>query len=63
MRFTVCLFLAIGWLQARDWRQNPAVAEVTATAEIFAVGDIHSDYVWPTLWKGTYHRRWISLTA
>ena len=49
MRFTVCLLLAAGWLQARDWKQNPAVAEVTATAEIFAIGDIHADYARATI--------------
>ena len=45
MRFAACLFLALGLLQARDWKHDPAVADLTAPAEILAIGDIHSDYV------------------
>jgi hypothetical protein len=30
---------------ARDWTKNPVVFQIDTTADLFAVGDAHSDYI------------------
>jgi hypothetical protein len=45
MRAAVGLLLIAGLGHARDWKQHPAVVEVSASADIFAIGDAHADYV------------------
>jgi hypothetical protein len=39
------LLAAGGPAVVRDWTKNPAVVQIDTTADLFAVGDAHSDYV------------------
>jgi len=44
--FTLASLLSAGDpAVVRDWTKNPAVVQIDTTAELFAVGDAHSDYV------------------
>lgn len=44
--FTIASLLAAGGpAVVRDWTKNPAVIQLDTTADLFAVGDAHSDYV------------------
>jgi hypothetical protein len=46
--FALCLaglFAAIASSAARDWVKNPAVVQLDTDAEVFAIGDAHSDYM------------------
>ena len=51
MRLLVVLIILASLLSAdgpavvRDWTRNPAVVQIDTTADLFAVGDAHSDYV------------------
>ena len=51
MRLLVVLFQLAWFLAAggptvvRDWTKNPVVVQIDTTADLFAVGDAHSDYV------------------
>ena len=40
----LALWLAPPPAAARDWVQQPAVVEVDAPADVYAVGDVHGDY-------------------
>lgn len=46
MRLPVLVLFACALASAasRDWVKNPAVVELNTTAEIYAIGDAHSDY-------------------
>src|SRR5580704_19387053 len=39
------LLSAAGPAVIRDWTTNPVVTQIDTTADIYAVGDAHSDYV------------------
>jgi hypothetical protein len=41
----VSLLSAGGPAVVRDWTKNPAVVQIDTTADLFAAGDAHSDYV------------------
>jgi len=51
MRLLVALFTLASLLSAggpavvRDWTKNPVVVQIDTTADLFVVGDAHSDYV------------------
>lgn len=51
MRLLAAIFALASLLTAanpavvRDWEKNPVVVQIDTTADIFAVGDAHSDYV------------------
>jgi hypothetical protein len=51
MRLFVALFILASLLctggpaVVRDWTKNPAVVQIDTTADLFAVGDAHSDYI------------------
>jgi hypothetical protein len=45
VRVVIGLLLIAGLTPGRDWKRNPAVVEFSTTADIFAIGDAHSDYV------------------
>ena len=44
--FTVASLLAAGGpAVVRDWTKNPVVIQIDTTADVYAIGDAHSDYV------------------
>jgi hypothetical protein len=44
--FVADFFVAsVGFAVDRDWVKNPAIVQLDTSAEIFAIGDVHSDYV------------------
>jgi hypothetical protein len=45
VRIVIGLLLIAGLACARDWKRNPAVVEFSTTADIFAIGDPHSDSI------------------
>jgi hypothetical protein len=51
MRLLIVVFTLASLLSAggpaivRDWEKNPVVTQIDTTADLFAVGDAHSDYV------------------
>jgi hypothetical protein len=47
--FFAATVLAFGSASDRDWAKNPAIVQVDTAADIFAIGDVHSDYVRLTL--------------